>query len=44
VSIFFNSDLLTDALSLFVGRPESVFIRETRFVRDKYLGTEGVST
>jgi hypothetical protein len=29
-------------LSLFVCRPENVSVRETRFSRDKHLGTEGV--
>jgi hypothetical protein len=28
--------------SLFVSRPESVSVRETRISRDKHLGTEGV--
>jgi hypothetical protein len=30
------------ALSLFICRPGNVFVRETRFSRDKHLGTEGV--
>jgi hypothetical protein len=28
--------------SLYVCRPGNVFVRETRFSRDKHLGTEGV--
>jgi hypothetical protein len=32
----------TTTPSLNVNRPESVSVRETRFSRDKHLGTEGV--
>jgi hypothetical protein len=34
--------LALTTLSLFVCRPGSVSMRETRFSRDKHLGTEGV--
>jgi hypothetical protein len=41
--IFRSAIIRGTTLSLFVCRPGSVSVRETRFSRDKHLGTEGVS-